>query len=204
MQFTNAFISLVLATAVVAKGGRNSTRVPSDKQVCGEINRLDGLVKLVANETRLEAKTRNNTERITKIKAEAVKAQTQLTTLQQNATLVATCAVIDAAQKTEKDCRDLEELPKFIAFAGNATLINRKGAKGNQTKRVEKAKAEAAKAQTKLDGLKANTTLAATCTEVEAKAKADKAAKKAAKEAKKAGKTATLSSSTAAPTSTSA
>lgn len=60
---------------------------------------MDGLMKLVAtanNQTLLEAKTKGNTTKEDKIKAQAVKVQTKLDAMMNNATFMAACSAISA------------------------------------------------------------------------------------------------------------
>lgn len=92
-----------------------------------------------------------------------------------NATLVSTCAVINAAEETQDDCQEVEKLTELMALVGNATAIEAK-TNGNTTK-MEKLKAKAAEGTAKLENLQANATLMTEC----ANYAAAKAARKAAK-----------------------
>jgi ABC-type enterochelin transport system substrate-binding protein len=103
MQFSAFYLSLVLATVVVAKGGKgNSTmKAVTDKSLCREMKSLNQLVKLASNETKLADKTHNNATKIADIQAKASEASTKLTTMEANITLTITCSVMAAAEKTE-------------------------------------------------------------------------------------------------------
>ncbi|KAF7880848.1 uncharacterized protein EAF02_006739 [Botrytis sinoallii] len=162
MQFSTVFLSLLAATAVVAKG--NSTKPLTDKSLCKEMNKLEKLVDQAQNTTKLASKTNNNQTTIDSIMAKASAAAVQLDAMQANTTLVSTCAVIDAAQTTKKQCNKMEDLQKTIATAAKT--------KGNATIEAE-YQAKAAKAQTKLAEMTSNTTLVDACsalqTEKEAK-----------------------------------
>jgi len=107
MQFTSLFVSLLLSSAVMAKG--NKTKAVTDKSICNDMAKLTKLVDLAANTTKLEDKTNNNATKIAEIQAKASAASTQLTTMESNATLTSTCAVIAAAEKVEDDCDDMAE-----------------------------------------------------------------------------------------------
>lgn len=52
-----------------------------------------------------------------------------------NATLVSTCAVIDAAAKTEDTCDEMKSLQKLVTLASNETALADK-TKNNATKSV--------------------------------------------------------------------
>lgn len=163
MQFSSLFFSLVLATAVVAKGDKNSTstKAVTDKSLCKEMSSLNQLVKLASNTTKLADKTNNNATKIADIQSKASEASTKLTTMSSNTTLVSTCAVIDAAAKTDDECESMKSLQKLITLAGNDTALADK-AKNNQTK-IDAIKTMATKAQTKLDAMTSNTTLTTAC-----------------------------------------
>ncbi|TGO89848.1 hypothetical protein BPOR_0091g00140 [Botrytis porri] len=169
MQFSTVFLSLLAATAIVAKG--NSTKPVTDKSLCKEMNKLEKLVDQAQNTTKLASKTNNNQTEIDNIVAKASAAAVQLDAMQANTTLVSTCAVIDAAQTTKKQCDKMEDLQKTIDTAGNSTKLAAK-IKGNATKEAE-YQAKATKAQTKLAEMMSNTTLVDACsvlqTEKEAK-----------------------------------
>ncbi|KAM3065620.1 hypothetical protein ACMFMG_011329 [Clarireedia jacksonii] len=168
MQFSSILVSLLLSTAVVAKG--NSTKPVTDKSLCKEMNHLQKLVSEAQNTTKLATKTHNNQTKIDEITAMASKAAVQLDTMTSNATLVSTCAVIDAAEETKSACRMMAKLQKTIDTANNSTKLADK-AKGNSTKEAE-LKSKAVAAQTKLDAMTSNTTLVDACSSL-TQAKAD-------------------------------
>jgi hypothetical protein len=178
MQFTNLFVTLLLTTAVAAKGKNGtSTKSVTDKSLCKEMASLTKLVALASNETKLADKTNNNATKIAEIQAKASDASTQLTTMESNTTLVSTCAVIAAAQKTEDDCDQITSMTKLVALAANETKLADK-AKNNATK-IAEYQAKASAAAVKLQTLQANTTLTDACTSIasaKAAAKAEKGA----------------------------
>lgn len=174
MQFTNIFLSLLLSTAVVAKGNK-TTKAVTDKSLCKEMASLEKTVALAANTTKLAEKEKNNATKIAEFEAKASTAATDLATMQSNATLVSTCAVISAAQATENDCEDMTDLQKIIDLAANTTKLAEK-ANNNATK-IAAYQAKASAASVKLATLSSNTTLTDAC----ATMKSAKAEAKAAK-----------------------
>lgn len=171
MQFTNILVSFLLSTAVAAK---NSTKTVSDKSLCKEMAQLSSVVSLAANSTKLAAKEKNNATKIAEYQSKASTAATQLATLYLNTTLVATCNVIAAAQKTEADCDEIDSINSIMSLAANETKLAAKE-KNNATK-IAEYQAKASDASTKLATLQANTTLTNACASI-----------KSAKEAQKAG-----------------
>jgi ABC-type enterochelin transport system substrate-binding protein len=176
MQFTNLFVSLLLTTAVAAKGKNGTTaKAVTDKSLCKEMASLTKLVALASNETKLADKTNNNATKIAEIQAKASDASTQLSTMESNATLVSTCAVIASAQKTEDDCDEITSMTKLVALAANETALAEKS-KNNATK-IAALQAKASTAATKLQTLEANTTLTDACSSIKSQKEAAKAAK---------------------------
>lgn len=181
MQITNIFFSLMLATAVVAKGGsKNGTstkdtkvKAVTDKSLCKEMAQLTQMVKLASNETKLAAKTKNNATKIAEFQAKASEASTKLTTMESNATLVSTCSVISAAEDTKNACSKMKSLMKLESLAANETALT-KMTKGNTTK-ADAVKAKATEAKTKLADMMANTTLVDACASLTSSKEATKA-----------------------------
>jgi hypothetical protein len=120
MQFSTMYLSLVLATAVVAKGERgNSTmKAVTDKSLCREMRSLNKLVKLASNETRLADKMHNNATKIASIQAKASEASTKLTKMEANTTLTMTCSVMAAAEKTEVPLKILSDVTMLTISSG--------------------------------------------------------------------------------------
>ncbi|KAL5326021.1 hypothetical protein ACEPPN_007158 [Leptodophora sp. 'Broadleaf-Isolate-01'] len=199
MQFSNLFVSLLLSTAVVAKGG-NKTKAVTDKSICKEMAQLTKLVSLAANETKLADKTKNNATKIASIQAKASEAATQLSTMESNATLVSTCAVISAAEATKDDCKTMSKLEKLIATAANETKLAEK-TKNNATK-IASFKEKATAAQTELDAMMSNTTLVDACTAISSAKEASKSDSQ--KAAASASSSAAAASSTSSTTTSSA
>lgn len=63
MHFTSLFLSLLLSTAVAAKGNKTSKAV-TDKSLCKEMASLTKLVDLASNTTKLEEKAKNNATKV--------------------------------------------------------------------------------------------------------------------------------------------
>jgi len=177
MQFTSLFVSLLLSTAVYAKGNK-TTKAVTDKSLCKEMAGLTKLVDLAANTTKLDAVTKGNATKAAALSAKASSAATQLSTMQSNTTLVSTCAVIDAAETTKSQCQAISAMQKLVKLAGNDTALTTK-AKGNETK-VAAFKAKASEVATKLQTMTSNTTLTDACSAIASQKQADKDSKKAA------------------------
>lgn len=159
MQLQSVLLSLFLATAVVAKGNGNKTLSTADE--CQQMKKLNGLVELAANTTKLDKVTKGNATKAAEIQAKASAASTELSTLQSNTTLVSACAVINAAQDEEDQCQETFILQKFVAFAANSTAVSAV-TKDNATKAAE-IQTKASAASTKLAELTSNSTLQAAC-----------------------------------------
>lgn len=164
MQITNIFLTLILSTAVAAKG--NSTKSTSTKALCNEMENLQSLMKLASNTTKLDAETKNNETKIATIQAKASAAASTLSTMESNTTLVSTCATMSA-------CSKMEDLQETIALAANTTKLDKKF-KNNATK-IADFQAKAATAQTKLDTMTSNTTLVSDCSDLAAEKESKKA-----------------------------
>jgi len=112
MQFTNVLISLLLSSAVMAKGGNKTSKADkpiTDKSLCQNMAKLTQLVDFAANTTKLESKTKGNATKIAEIQAKASAASTELKTMSSNTTLVTTCAVVAAENQLKSDCGDMKE-----------------------------------------------------------------------------------------------
>lgn len=68
MQITNLLYTVLLSTAVLAKGNKTMQAV-TDKSLCRGMVHLEKIVALAANTTELEAKTKNNATKIADFKA---------------------------------------------------------------------------------------------------------------------------------------
>jgi len=170
MHFQSLVVSVLLATSVAAHGHDNKTessKTLSEKGECKEMLKLNKLVELASNTTKLEKITKNNATKIAEIQAKASSASTKLTTLQSNTTLVSACAVIDAQEAEEDECQETFALQRFVKFAANSTAVATV-TKNNATK-IASIQAESSKASTKLQTLTSNTTLQAACPAVEQK-----------------------------------
>jgi len=192
MQFKSIILALCLTTFTLAapkehknnngtmdghdgakdhKGGKhhekNGTHANSEKAMCKEMTKLTKLTDLVNNATKLqEMETKHNltATQIDEIKAKAANATTKLTELKANATLTSQCAVIDAGEKTKSQCKEMSKLTKLMDLMNNATALSELESKKNLTAaEMTKLKDEAAKAGTKLNKLKSNSTLMTAC-----------------------------------------
>ena len=112
MQFTNVLLSLLLSSAVMAKGGNRTAKADkpvNEKSLCRDMAQLTQLVNLAANTTKLETKTKGNATKIAEIQAKASAASTELATMSSNTTLVAACAIVEAENQLQSDCREMKE-----------------------------------------------------------------------------------------------
>jgi hypothetical protein len=73
IQLTSIFFTLLLSTAVVAKGNK-TTKAVTDKSLCKEMASLEKTVAPAANTTKLEAKTKNNATKIADFQAKGSEA----------------------------------------------------------------------------------------------------------------------------------
>ena len=162
MHFQSILISL-LATSVAARC-HNSL---SEKSQCREMNRLNHLIELASNTTKLGEVTNNNATKIAEIKAKASSATTKLQTLQSNATLVSFCTVFDAQAAEEDGCQETFMLQRFIKFAANTTAVAI--ATNNNATKIANIQTKASKAAVKLQTLTSNSTLQAACPAVQQK-----------------------------------
>lgn len=99
MQYTTIIFSIVLATAVAAEGdsamsmdmsmGTKATKAMTEAGMCKMMRQENQIIALAANSTKLDMITKGNTTKADAIKAKATEAQTQLTMMQSNATLMA-------------------------------------------------------------------------------------------------------------------
>jgi hypothetical protein len=176
MKAFTLLLALLCTSAVIAAGGSDAKKDKSEKSdkkhkdthhkttietECKEILALEKLELLAANTTELADKTHSNATKIAEIKTKASDSATRLAALKGNSTLIKDCAIIAAAERLERDCKELEELEKFIKFADNSTAVADK-TKNNATK-IAEIKAEASKDATKLQNLETNSTLVKLC-----------------------------------------
>lgn len=177
MQLSSILLTLVAAAAVTARGHSNSTMSPgmdggkssdkadSDRQKCESIHRMQTLVELAANTTRLDRMTHSNATRTSEIEAKASSAAAALPSLEANATLMATCSAMFAMEDTMDDCERMWRIQREDAWAANATALADKF-KNNQTK-IDAFKAKAAEKSASLAPLTSNTTLTSICAAAE-------------------------------------
>lgn len=101
MQFSNLFVTFLLSAAVSAAPNKgndkavsghnhkaNGTHVDSVKQQCNQIQSLSALVSIASNTTKLDKITHDNATKVADIQAKAAAAQTKLTTMESNSTLM--------------------------------------------------------------------------------------------------------------------
>lgn len=120
MQITAFFVSALLA----ASSARAADR--ATEKECRQLSGMERMQKLAANETMLNMVFENNATKVADFKAKAAEAQTKLTALQANTTLVSECATVNAAAQESRDCRKMAGAEKMIAFAGNDTALQTK------------------------------------------------------------------------------
>ncbi|KAK3320998.1 hypothetical protein B0T19DRAFT_444792 [Cercophora scortea] len=153
-------LATLQANATLVASCEQKVAVRAAENQCEEMFKLEKLQALVANQTALDEKTKNNATKADAIKAKAAAGATVLAELQGNATLAQICAV----EQTKSLCRDMSKLQKEIALAANTTALDAKF-EGNATK-IAKFQAKVADAQAKLTALQSNTTLTDTCASI--------------------------------------
>ncbi|KAF7866897.1 hypothetical protein EAF04_005738 [Stromatinia cepivora] len=158
MQYSTLFVTLLLSAAVAAEGNNGTL---TEEQTCKEMLGLNKLVKLANNPAKVEAITGNDTTKVAALQAKASAASVKLTELQSNTTLMANCAVIDAAIMTNSSCTQEFLLQKFVDFAANQTLVT--ATVNNDMTKVAEIELKASDAATKLQMLQSNATLQAAC-----------------------------------------
>ncbi|KAI1270407.1 hypothetical protein F5Y18DRAFT_12483 [Xylariaceae sp. FL1019] len=167
MQIQSILTSLLLATAVSAKGHNkdklNSTTIAtaSVKTQCAAIDEMSKIIDLANNDTLLEKYAKNNDTKIAKIKEKAANLTSELTSLTSNTTLMGECNVITAHEEAKQACGQMESWAKDIASAANDTKLQDKF-DGNATK-ISEFKAKAESKATKLADLTGNSTLTTFC-----------------------------------------
>lgn len=126
----------------------------STEASCAKLNRLESIVDLASNTTKLDRLPKSEQ---TQIQSLAANATTELTTLKSNATLVALC-------QTKKDCGELLRLEKLDKFLSNATTESEGffGPRGKNVTDTELAELKA-NVTAKLTALQSNTTLMTEC-----------------------------------------
>ncbi|KAF7932465.1 uncharacterized protein EAE98_003764 [Botrytis deweyae] len=158
MQYSTIFVSFLFSTAVAAQGYNGTL---TETQTCKEMLKLNALVQLASNQTKVDAITGNNATRAASLQAQASAASVKLTELQSNTTLMADCAVIDSAIMTNSSCTQQFLLQKFVDFAANETLVT--ATVNNDMTKVAEIELKASDAAEKLQTLQSNATLQAAC-----------------------------------------
>jgi hypothetical protein len=172
MHLQSFVVSILLATSVAAKGNKtHETKTLSETGECKEMVKLNALVDLASNTTKLDKVTKDNATKIAEIQAKASTASTTLKTLQSNSTLMSACAVIDAQEAEDDSCQETFALQRFVKFAANSTAVAT-ATKNNATK-IANIQLEASKAASKLQTLTSNSTLQAACPAVMQKDECD-------------------------------
>lgn len=182
MQFSNLFFAVIFTSAVIADGGADQGKGKGKdhhrhhrhhegrlQRECDELFRLEGLGRLVTNNTLLEEVTHNNETRIAKLQADAQRDAPKLADLQRNQTLVDECRVLEDEEKLERDCAKLLKLQHFLKFAANSTAVSQ-SAENNST-RISEIAAEATKSAGELQQLQSNATFVNLCFIVDAHVK---------------------------------
>lgn len=123
MQLTKVFISFLFASVVSAKDHGNST---STKSQCKQIFKLTSITNLAANDTKLAQHFDNNQTAIDAFKSKAAEAQTKLTGLSSNSTLMDECASIQAHSEQVKACGQIKRAEYMVALAANETALQAK------------------------------------------------------------------------------
>ncbi|KAF2405162.1 hypothetical protein EJ06DRAFT_15506 [Trichodelitschia bisporula] len=190
MRFSHLLLAVCFAALSAAKthhGNRNGTATAaagrqggrasgngtasasgaSTRAQCAEVKRLTTLTELAANTTQLtELQTKQNltVADIDDIKQAAANAKTRLTALRSNSTLIAACAVVEADNKLQSQCHQIQRLTKLAGLANNAAALQELQTRRNLTAtQLDEIKVQASNATTRLRELQANTTLTASC-----------------------------------------
>ncbi|KAJ8060065.1 hypothetical protein OCU04_011675 [Sclerotinia nivalis] len=158
MQYSTLLVTILLSTAVAAKGNNGTL---TEEQTCKEMLGLNSLVKFANDPAKVEAITGNDTTKVAAFQAKASAASVKLTELQSNTTLMTNCAVIDAAIMTNSSCTQQFLLQKFVDFAANDTLVT--ATVNNDMTKVAEIELKASDAAAKLQMLQSNATLQAAC-----------------------------------------
>ncbi|CAI6333034.1 unnamed protein product [Periconia digitata] len=146
---------------------KNGTSGNSINKECKQMAKLTALTAFANNQTKIDALTAKgklDDSKVAALKSQAAEASTKLQAMTANTTLVSECAVVFAHKKTVGQCKQMKSLAKLASLASNQTAMDAMIAakKLNDTQAVmlqDKVKS----AQTKLDDLKANTTLTDIC-----------------------------------------
>ncbi|KAK7949404.1 uncharacterized protein PG986_010290 [Apiospora aurea] len=149
-----------------------------EKGECGKMKFAEKMIAMAGNDTQLTAKFKNNQTKIDDFKKKASAAKADLSAMQGNATLTSFCSV----QDTKAQCFKMAAMQKTEEMAKNQTALEAKF-KGDETK-IKAFQDKAAKWQTQLDAMMANSTLMDTCKTLN-KAQAEASNNAAAKDGKK-------------------
>jgi hypothetical protein len=147
---------------------QHGTHANSTMAQCREVAQLTHLVDLANNQTRLDKVAHSNATKEAALKAKAATAATKLATLQSNATLMATCNQVFAAEQMRASCARMAALERLARLVANATALDA-ATKNNATKAAA-LKAKAAAEAGTLSSLQGNATLTQFCSVEETKA----------------------------------
>ena len=155
-------------------GASNGTSKDSLDRQCAKMAKLEMLSKLASNSTKLDeivTKKKLTDAQAAHLKSKAANASTELTSMQANATLVSSCAVVDAHKKLKASCREMDRLMTMKQIAdNNATALSDFLAKHKIDSKNETAvnhgKEKAANSTVKLDKLMGNSTLMTSCADM--------------------------------------
>lgn len=152
--------------AMACKNG--TAHVLSTKAQCFEMEKAQHLVSLVGNETLLTKVTHGNATKAAEVQSRASSAAAAVQSMQANATLMAACSQIQAAQAMDKSCAEMAGMEKLAALAANQTALTHV-TKGNAT-RASALQAKSSSDAASLQALQSNTTLTAYCSTLQTKA----------------------------------
>jgi nitrate reductase alpha subunit len=168
--FTLSFAAPDFIPILESRKNNNGTSAKGNSvnKACRTMAKLEGLTKLAANTTKLDAlvtKGKLNQTEVDAIKAKAANATSELATMTSNTTLVSECAVVSAHEKVVGECKAMKSLTKLAALANNQTAMDAFMAKHNITAaKMTKLEEKIGNASTKLQTLMSNTTLTDLCT----------------------------------------
>ncbi|KAM7222086.1 hypothetical protein V8F06_002591 [Rhypophila decipiens] len=144
----------------------NNSTSPKSHQ-CRQLAHLTQLTSLASDSDPTGKLSDLPPDKAATLKAEASQAAAQLTALQSNATLMASCSSYLAEQEMRRQCRTMAKLEKLTALVSNSTALNAKIDDGDAKQKMEKMQAMVEDSAQELASLQGNDTLTAYCSVLE-------------------------------------
>ncbi|KAK4209348.1 hypothetical protein QBC37DRAFT_486181 [Rhypophila decipiens] len=140
----------------------SSSTSPKSMSQCRQLAHLTQLTSLASDPTKLSDLP---PDKAATLKAEASQAAAQLTALQSNATLMASCSSYLAEQEMRRQCRTMAKLEKLTALVNNSTALSAKT--DGDAQKMETMQAMVEDSAQELASLQGNDTLTAYCSVLE-------------------------------------